>query len=150
MTPDLYDQDFVTWAEQQAKAIRRAAAERVNTSEPIDWENVAEEIESLGKEQLHRLDSAYVVLLHHLLKWQFQPRRRSRSWKLTITEQRRRVRKVMSSNPGLRPRQDELFLSAYADACKLAAAETGLALAAFPESPPFSRPQAEDDGFLPG
>src|SRR5690242_600857 len=97
MAADLYDQDFVTWAEQQAKAIRRAAAERVNTSEPIDWENVAEEIESLGKEQLHRLDSAYVVLLHHLLKWRFQPRRRSRSWQLTIAEQRRRVRKVMEA-----------------------------------------------------
>jgi hypothetical protein len=60
------------------------------------------------------------------------------------------VRKVMDANLGLRPRQDELFLAAYADARKLAAAETGLALATFPESPPFPREQAEDEGFLPG
>ena len=68
MATDLYDTDLVTWSGLQAHAIRRAATDRVNTSEPIDWMNVAEEIESLGKEQLFRLDSAYAILFQHLLK----------------------------------------------------------------------------------
>ena len=149
MAAKLYDQDFFTWTERQAGAIRKAAAERVNTSEPIDWENVAEEIESLGKEQLFRLDSAYVLLLQHLLKWIHQPKRRSRSWQLTIAEQRRRIRKILEANPALRARRDMLFESAYDDARKLAAAETGLQLQGFPPTPPFSREEAEDDGFMP-
>jgi hypothetical protein len=149
MAADLYDRDFVTWAERQAKAIRRAA-ERVSISEPIDWENVAEEIESLGKEQAHKLSSAYRVLLHHLLKWRFQPKRRSRSWRLTIVEQRERIGELILANLGLTQKRDQLFASAYRSARKFAAAETGLALVTFPESPPFTLEQAEDEGFLPG
>jgi hypothetical protein len=137
MAADLYDRDFVTWAERQAKAIRRAA-ERVSISEPIDWEKA------------HKLSSAYSVLLHHLLKWRFQPKRRSRSWRLTIVEQRERIGELILANLGLTQKRDQLFASAYRSARKFAAAETGLALVTFPESPPFTLEQAEDEGFLPG
>ena len=149
MTADLYDTDFITWSERQAYAIRKAAAERVNVSEPIDWANVAEEIESLGKEQLFRLDSAYAVLVQHLLKWSHQPKRRSRSWQLTIAEQRRRISKILDANLALASRRAPIFQSAYLDARKLAAAETGIDLAVFPETPSFDVVQAEDDTFLP-
>ena len=59
---DLYERDFYSWTQRQAAALRKAAGERINTSEPIDWENVAEEIECMGKEQASKLRSSYRVL----------------------------------------------------------------------------------------
>ena len=71
---DLYEHDFYTWALRQAELVR---ARRLSE---LDLENVAEELESLGKEQAHKLESAFRVLLLHLLKWIYQPHRRSRSY----------------------------------------------------------------------
>ena len=68
-----YDDDVYTWSREQAEALRRAARSRVNLPDPIDFEHVAEEIESLGFSQVRELHSRYVVLLAHLLKWQHEP-----------------------------------------------------------------------------
>ena len=75
---DLYDKDTYTWALQQADALRRRSANEV------DWENVAEEIESVGKTEARELENRYIVLLTHLLKWLYQPGMRSRSWEASI------------------------------------------------------------------
>lgn len=83
----LYEQDLVLWSEQQAEALREAAGSGIDL--PIDWENVAEEIASLGRAEKRELVNRLTVLLTHLLKWQAQPGRRSTSWRLTIIEQRR-------------------------------------------------------------
>jgi hypothetical protein len=140
---DLYDRDFYSWALRQAELVR---ARRLGE---LDLENVAEELESLGKEQAHKLESAFRVLLLHLLKWRHQPQRRSRSWRGTIVRERNNVERVLEDNPGLKPRRNRLFVTAYRGARKEAAAETGLRIASFPEAPPFTLDQATDEDFWP-
>ena len=76
--PASYDEDFTAWAFEQAELLRRGQLA------DADLPHLAEEIESLGNEQIHALESFYTLLIFHLLKWQFQPDRRSRSWDLTI------------------------------------------------------------------
>jgi Domain of unknown function DUF29 len=115
----------------------------------LDLENIAEELESSGKEQAHKLESAFRVLLLHLLKWRHQPRRRHRSWRGTIVRERNNVERVLEDNPGLKSRRDRLFATAYRGAWKEAAAETGLRIATFPEAPPFTLQQAADEDFWP-
>jgi hypothetical protein len=146
---ELYDQDLYTWSLQQAAALRRAAPLGLNVPEPIDWENLAEEIEDLGKAEAEKLESAYRLLLWHLLKYRYQPEHRSGSWRATIVEQRRRIERVLRKNPGLKPQRADLFREAYADARDLAAAETDLPLATFPLDCPFTYEQAIDRSFLP-
>ena len=147
---DLYQRDFYTWTRRQAEALRRAAEARVNTPEALDWANVAEEIESMGREQAAKLRSSYRVLLMHLLKWQFQPNLQSRGWRATIARERGDAVEHLMENPGLKPRQEELFAAAYRRARKEAAVETGLLLKTFPETCPFTIEQALDDDFWPG
>jgi hypothetical protein len=146
---ELYDQDFYSWSLQQAAALRCAAPLGLNTPEPIDWENLAEEIEDLGKAEADRLESAYRVLLWHLLKYRYQPEHRSGSWRATIVEQRHRILSVLRKNPGLKSQRLDLFAEAYAVARKQAAAETDLPLATFPIDCPFTYEQVVDEDFLP-
>ena len=73
-----YDADFYSWSMQQAELVREGRWTA------LDRENIAEEIESLGREQFNKLESAIRVLLLHMLKWDHQPDKRSRSWILTI------------------------------------------------------------------
>lgn len=145
----LYDRDFYSWAMQQAEALRLAAGARINTPAALDWENLAEEIESLGKSQASELDSRYTQLLTHLLKWVYQPPKRSRSWRSTIVQQRLRLDRLMRQNPGLKVRQPQIFSEAYADARKLAAAETGLDTAVFPPTSPWTLAEAMNEDFWP-
>ena len=127
-----YDEDFVLWTERQAALIRAGRLELV------DWENVAEEIESLGtsdrRELCHRLE----VLMMHLLKWQFQPMHRSRSWQSTIRVQRGRIERLLKQSPSLRRKVADLSREEYAAARDGASGETGFALRTFPKSLPYT------------
>lgn len=140
---DLYDTDGYTWAIQQAEALRRRSANE------IDWDNVAEEIESVGKSQASALESHFTVLLTHLLKWVFQSERRSRSWEASIRTARIQLAKVIRKNPGLKSELPELFADAYQTARLTASGETDLPVETFPETSPFSVEEAMDDGFWP-
>ncbi len=93
----LYDRDYYTWTLEQARALRER-----RTSD-LDWANLAEEVEDLGKSERRELQNRLEVLLAHLLKWQFQPKRRSRSWSATIAVQRVKIRQLLDQNPGLKP-----------------------------------------------
>jgi len=128
----LYDDDIVLWSERQGSLLRRrAAGELVNDAE-LDWPHIAEEIESMGRAEQDQLISRLGVLLAHLLKWRFQPEHRGNSWRLTILEQRRRSARIVSRNPSLRPRLDEILAEAYGDAVLIAARETELHEESFP------------------
>ena len=139
----LYDTDAYTWAMTQADALRRRSANE------IDWDNVAEEIESVGKSQASELRSRYITLLLHLLKWRFQPERRTRSWENTVRRERREIVRHLTGNPGLKPDREELFASAYETARLDASTETDLPLESFPQDNPFGLDQAMDEGFWP-
>jgi hypothetical protein len=71
VAPQLYEEDFVRWTEQQSSALREAAG--VGTNLPLDWENLAEEIESLGRSQRHEMRSRIAVIIEHLLKLEHSP-----------------------------------------------------------------------------
>jgi hypothetical protein len=129
---ELYEEDIVLWSERQGELLRRrAAGELVNEAE-VDWPHIAEEIESMGRAEQDQLISRLAVLLAHLLKWRFQPDRRGNSWRLSILEQRRRSQRIVSRNPGLRPRLDDILAEAFGDAVLIAARETELPEETFP------------------
>jgi hypothetical protein len=105
-----YDSDFYAWANTQAALLRSGRIDQA------DIEHIAEEIESMGKSELRELENRLARLFTHLLKWQFQPNRRSRSWTLTIKEQRRRLHRHLAQNPSLKATLEQAVLDAYGDA----------------------------------
>jgi hypothetical protein len=97
-----YDTDLLLWSERQAALLRRAAAgERVN--DQVDWENIAEEIESLGKSDRRELTNRIRTILIHLIKLQASPATEPRAgWHETVREQRAVVETVLDDSPSLR------------------------------------------------
>src|SRR6266849_1972761 len=94
---ELYEQDFYAWTQTTAALIR------AGKWYDLDWEALAEEVESLGKSQHRELGSRLDVLVMHLLKWRYQPSEHSRSWRSTIRTQRRELRRLLQQNPSLLP-----------------------------------------------
>src|SRR2546423_12955645 len=121
-----YGNDLYSWAVEQAALLR---AGRIAEADVL---NIAEEIDDVGDEQYDKLESALRVILLHLLKWDDQPERRSRSWRGSIRAQRHYVQKALRKNPGLKARLDEAVAEGYADARIEAANETGLEDDVFP------------------
>jgi hypothetical protein len=140
---DLYDRDFYAWANQQAKALRHA------TLAELDWQNLAEEIESMGRSEKRELVSRLAVLMSHLLKWRFQPDRQSNSWRLTIREQRLRLNSHLKDNPSLKSKLDEAIAEAYEVALIDVQRETNLPETAFPSTCPWAFDQIMDAAFWP-
>jgi Domain of unknown function DUF29 len=130
-TPVAKEADLYSWALRQAELLR---AGRLSDIDPA---GLAEEIDDVGEEQYLRLESAFRVLMLHLLKWDHQPDRRSRSWTLSILERRRRAQRQLRRSPGLKSQLGEALMAAYEDARVEAAGETGLPLSAFPATCPF-------------
>jgi len=127
-----YERDFYSWSMEQARLLREGRADA------LDRDNLAEEIESLGGEQFNKLVSALRIAMLHMLKWDHQPALRTRSWMLSIEEQRLEMADVLSDNPGLKSRIDEAVARAYRRARIEAAKETGLDEAQFPATCPYS------------
>ena len=92
----------------------------------------------MGRTEFARLESALRVLMLHMLKWDYQPARRGRSWRASIAEQRLRLTDVLAENPGLRSRIDEVIARAYRRTRLKAVKETDLDESTFPESCPYS------------
>jgi hypothetical protein len=101
------DTDFYSWSLEQARLVRQGQWAE------LDRDNVAEEIESLAQGQFNKLETAFRMLLMHMLKWDYLPGRRSRSWILAIKQQRLDIDDVLADNPGLRPRITEAIGRAY-------------------------------------
>ena len=140
--PD-YDADFYGWATEQAALLR---AGRLGEA---DLANIAEEIESMGRSEKRELVNRLAVLLQHLLKWQAQPGLRGTSWRLTIEEQRERLRSHLDDNPSLGPKLDEACAQAFRLALLSARRETGLGRGSFPVANPWPAALALDDAFYP-
>ena len=145
----LYDHDFYSWTLEQAQALRRVADQRINAVPELDWLELAQEVEDLGRSLERELYSRFSVLLVHLLKWWRQPSLRGMSWELTIAHQRLELSRLLAKNPGLKPKVATGCADAYQSARLQAAKETGLALASLPSVCPFTPERALDEGFLP-
>jgi hypothetical protein len=115
MNKPLYEQDFFRWTEQQTDALRAAAATRINL--PLEWENLAEEIESLGRSQRRELGSRILVIVEHLMKLQASPAKAPRrGWEATVIRERVQVRNLLDDSPSLRGVVPDLVANAIADA----------------------------------
>jgi hypothetical protein len=141
--PDLYEQDFYAWANEQATLLRAG-----NLS-AADIEHIAEEIESMGRSEQQQLENRLIMLILHLLKWRFQPNLRGNSWRLTVKEQRSRVARHLRKNPSLQGVLDETIADAYGDAIIGAERETGLPDSTFPAVCPWTFEQIMDATFWP-
>jgi Domain of unknown function DUF29 len=139
----LYHQDFYAWALRSAKLLRQGKFKE------IDVEHIAEEIESMGKSDKRELMSRFIVLMAHLLKWQFQPERRGNSWRRTIVTQRTKIPLVLVDSPSLNHELAETLGKAYEAAVSDAAAETQLSKDTFPDQCPYSLEQCLDQEFFP-
>lgn len=138
-----YEHDFYGWTQEQAALLR---ARRLND---LDIDNLIEEIESMGRSEKRALESSLTVLLMHLLKWKYQPQRRSRSWQLTIKTQRINFSKTLRENPGLNPKFAQCLVDAYQIAVLKAAQETDYDTSIFPVECPWNLVQITDDSFYP-
>lgn len=119
---ELYDRDFVLWTEEQAAALRRAEAAHTNL--PLDWENLAEEIESLGKSQPRELASQVRRVLRHLLKLAVSPAEVPRSgWRASIIDACDEIEQVLEQSPSLRRRIATIVERQRGVAGRLAAAD---------------------------
>ena len=117
-----YDSDLVLWAQDQARALRQAAQSRVNL--PIDWENLAEEIESLGKSQERELASRIRTILLHLMKLQASPAIDPRpAWRATIRRERAEIETLLRDSPSLKPTVPAIVAAESATAARIAAAD---------------------------
>jgi hypothetical protein len=128
----LYEQDFYQWTQEQTELMKAGALSQ------LDIPNLIEEIESMGKTQKHELINRLAVLLMHLLKWDYQPERRSRSWELTIKEQRIRIKNHLLENPSLKYSMSEYVSIAFEIAVVKALKETRLPDLVFPETCPYT------------
>jgi hypothetical protein len=122
---------------------------RENRFTEVDLAHLIEEIADMGKSERQALESNLRVVSMHLLKYKYQPHRRSRSWLTTLREHRLRLNKSLKDSPSLRPYLLQVFKECYGDGRKLAADETGLSLAKFPQLSIFTPEQALDGEFFP-
>lgn len=136
-----YDEDFARWAFEQAAALREGRLKA------LDIENIAEELETLGRGEFSALKSALAVIVTHMLKWDHQPERRSRSWAISIRVQRDHAEEQLKENPSLKPRLGEALKGAYRTARLAAANETGLPLRNFPSECPYTWADATERPF---
>ena len=145
--PSLYDTDFYAWTQDQSAKFRARAG--FDNRGDIDWENAAEEIESMGRRERREIASRLNLVLTHLLKWRFQPTHRSKSWRGTIREQRRMLHKVLDDSPSLASFPAEIVAEEYAAAVLVASGETGLEPDVFPATCPFLIDDVLNPEFLP-
>lgn len=138
-----YNKDFYAWAMRNAELIRQGKFSE------IDNDNVAEELESMGRSDKRELLNRLAVLLAHLLKWQFQPERRGNSWKYTIEEQRFELADLLAESPSLKYEVDKQLEHAYQKSLLIAVKETGMSKTVFPKNCPFSLEQSLNSNFLP-
>lgn len=140
----LYETDFYRWTQEQAKHLRSQQWSQ------IDLSNLIEEVESLGTRERRELRNRLSILIGHLLKWHYQPQRRSRSWVATLRIQRLDIDDLLEDNPSLKPYLEEMLQNAYLRGLELAVEETLLPHQTFPAKCPYSLAELLDHHFYPG
>ena len=141
-----YERDYYGWIQHNVLAIREGRLK------DVDWADVAEELEDIGKRERRALRSRLARLQAHLLKWSYQPERRrssEHSWRATIEHARDSARELIEENPSLKPQLQELLSKAYRDALAQVVGETNLPKETFPAASPWSLDQVLDEDFWP-
>jgi Domain of unknown function DUF29 len=139
----LYEKDWYTWSMENARLLRAGKLDQV------DLNQIAEEIEDMGKSEKRAIESHLRVLLMHLLKWQFQPGLQGATWRHSIDNARIDLEDLFDENPALRARFDEFIPKEYKHAKRDAMYETGLPEANFPIACPYDSSQILNIEFWP-
>lgn len=146
--PTLYGRDYYAWVRAQVEALRRRRIE------DVDWENVAEEIEDLGRSEKRALRSQLARLVEHLLKIDrasARPRSASlRGDEISARSARRAVVELLDENPSLQAELKNIFSRAYLDGRDQALASLKLPDPAIAETPPWSAEEVIRSGFRSG
>ncbi len=139
-----YNQDVIAWANEQAALLRSGRFDL------LDVEHIAEEILDVGKSEQREFESRMSLLLSHLIKWQYQPSHRGKSWQRTIRDQRIMLNRRLSRTPSLKPELNnpDFWFESWFDAVRMAENETGI-LDVFPESCPWDFSQIMNPDFWP-
>ena len=127
-----HEDDIYTWSLEQIELLKAGRLDEVDAA------NIAWELEDVPGNIRDKLESAIAVLAMHILKWDHQPERRSRSWALTVREQRRRIDRLLKKNPGLKGELSESVTHGYANGRDRALAQTDLPELELPEKNPYS------------
>jgi integrase len=135
--------DFNLWIQQTAQLLRS------HRWQEIDLEQLIEEVENLGKSERRAITSQLIRLLLHLLKWQYQPQRRSDSWLDSITDARTQIELAIQDSPSLKSYPSEQLNDSYQKARRQAAKQTGIEIVCFPEYCPYSLELVLDEDWLP-
>ena len=145
--PELYERDYYAWIRKQIRAIRERRLEEV------DWTNVAEEMDDLGKSEKRSVEPHIARIIEHLLKLSYTPERprrlNRRGWEITVREARRQLGRLFDESPSLRRKTREVFPHAYQGGRNAVLIATTLSEAVLPESSPWSLEQVLDEGFIP-
>jgi hypothetical protein len=118
-----YDTDVYAWSERQGALLRRlASGERVNDAD-LDWANIAEEIETVGRSERSALSRHIGNVLEHLIKLQISPATEPRAgWKETVLRGRSEVEELLRDSPSLRSSLGDLIARRLPTARRLAVA----------------------------
>ena len=138
-----YDHDFYSWINQNVQLLREGRLTEV------DAEHIAEELESMGKRDRRQIRSRLQVLVMHLLKWQYQPEKQSKSWLVTIDHQRDEIEALLLDSPSLRPDLENALETIYPKALRDACRQKGLPKTAFPSLCPFTIEEILNQEFFP-
>lgn len=138
-----YEKDFYAWITQNVQLLRDGRLDEA------DIENIAEEMEGMGKSEKREIVSRLAVLMAHLLKWKFQSVRRSKSWELTIKNQRLELIDLLKESPSLKHNLGEKFDYAYKKAVLLAAEQIGSDEKHFPKKSPFTLQECLKSTYFP-
>ena len=138
---NLYEKDYANWAEEMATILQEKRFDE------LDIENLVEEIKDLSKRERDKLISSIRLIIHHLLKWKYQPQKRSRSWQITIERERNKIELYLEDSPSLKKYLtlewvDKAHRIARLDATK----ETELT---FPKDCPFTIEEILDFNYFP-
>lgn len=144
MTPlATYQTDLAAWSADQARRLRQAKPGG------LDWKNLAEEIESLGRSDRRAIGSALKVILEHLIKWRFQAERRTASSSDSIDEHRDRIQRIVEDSPSLRGAPEDMLEIEYQRARRKALRDMGAASKTVPAGCPFALHEVLDPDFWP-
>ena len=138
-----YGKDFYAWSKDQAARLRALRPAQV------DWENLAEVIESVGRSDRRSVQSDLKVILVHLIKWRYQPQKRKSGWRASIREHRDRIERILEDSPSLGRVPVQSLAGEYRKARLEAIEDTGLPKGRVPESCPFSIEQVLDPSYWP-
>ncbi len=139
----LYEQDLFAWTQQQINLLTHQRWHE------LDVENLIDELKCMATRDQREMTNRLIILIAHLLKWEFQPDHQSGSWRGSIQEQRLQLNGLLEDSPSLHQQFIESLEKAYPQAVKLASKETELPTTKFPNECPYELAQLLDEDFLP-